>query len=81
MVKSCCLAYISRRENVLAVTVSHCVTEEKRLSNVNKNSYKPPVAEYVKDIVRKNFTHEIEFYEFCKQRLHQQYLALGLPEN
>ncbi|KAF0296222.1 Heparan sulfate 2-O-sulfotransferase pipe [Amphibalanus amphitrite] len=40
--------------------------EEKRLSNVNKNSYKPPVAEYVKDIVRKNFTHEIEFYEFCK---------------
>ncbi|XP_043210401.1 heparan sulfate 2-O-sulfotransferase pipe-like [Amphibalanus amphitrite] len=55
--------------------------EEKRLSNVNKNSYKPPVAEYVKDIVRKNFTHEIEFYEFCKQRLHQQYLALGLPEN
>ena len=56
-------------------------TEEKRLSKVNKNSYKPPVAEYVKDIVRKNFTHEIEFYEFCKQRLHQQYLALGLPEN
>jgi len=51
--------------------------EEKRLSAVNKNSYKPPVAEYVKDIVRKNFTHEIEFYEFCKQRLHQQWLALG----
>ncbi|XP_037075920.1 heparan sulfate 2-O-sulfotransferase pipe-like [Pollicipes pollicipes] len=55
--------------------------EEKKLSKVNKNGYKPPVSEYVKDIVRKNFTHEIEFYEFCRQRLHQQYLALGLQED
>lgn len=37
---------------------------------------KPPVSEYVKDIVRKNFTREIEFYEFCKNRLDKQYRAL-----
>ena len=31
-----------------------------------------------KDIVRKNFTRELEFFDFCKQRLHKQYLALNL---
>ena len=31
-----------------------------------------------KDIVRKNFTRELEFFDFCKQQLHKQYLALNL---
>lgn len=48
---------------------------------VNHNNFKPPVSEYVKDIVRKNFTREIEFYEFCKDRLYKQYRALNLPAN
>jgi len=47
-------------------------------SRINRNIYKPPVAEDTKNIVRKNFTREIEFFEFCKQRLHKQYLALRL---
>jgi dermatan/chondrotin sulfate uronyl 2-O-sulfotransferase UST len=46
---------------------------------INKNVFKPPVSEHVKDIVRKNFTREIEFYQFCRQRLHKQYLAVNLP--
>ncbi|XP_065206870.1 heparan sulfate 2-O-sulfotransferase pipe isoform X2 [Planococcus citri] len=46
---------------------------------INKNIYKPPVGEEIKDIVRKNFTREIEFYQFCRQRLHKQFLALKLP--
>jgi dermatan/chondrotin sulfate uronyl 2-O-sulfotransferase UST len=46
---------------------------------INKNVFKPPVSELVKDIVRKNFTREIEFYQFCRQRLHKQYLAVNLP--
>ena len=50
-------------------------------SKINRNIYKPPVAESTKEIVRKNFTREIEFFEFCKQRLHKQYLALNLNEN
>jgi len=45
---------------------------------LNRNIYKPPVAEATKEIVRKNFTREIEFFEFCKQRLHRQYMALNL---
>ncbi len=49
-------------------------------SKINRNIYKPPVDEDVKDIVRKNFTRELEFFDFCKQRLHKQYLALNLDQ-
>ncbi|CAG9824938.1 unnamed protein product [Phaedon cochleariae] len=52
--------------------------EISRYTPINKNAFKPPVSEEVKNIVRRNFTREIEFYEFCKQRLHKQYLALKL---
>lgn len=48
-------------------------------NKINKNSFKPSVSEHVKDIVRQNFTREIEFYEFCRQRLHKQYLAVHTP--
>ncbi|KAJ8942012.1 hypothetical protein NQ314_010242, partial [Rhamnusium bicolor] len=54
--------------------------EISRYNPINKNAFKPPVMEEVKDIVKRNFTKEIEFYEFCKQRLHKQYLALKLPD-
>ena len=56
-------------------------TEEiKTFSKINRNTYKPSVPEEVKDIVRRNFTRELEFYDFCKQRLHKQYLALNLDK-
>ncbi|KAF4531805.1 hypothetical protein B566_EDAN014036 [Ephemera danica] len=48
------------------------------VNSINRNLYKPPVSEAVKDIVRANFTRETEFYQFCKQRLHRQYRALNL---
>lgn len=54
--------------------------EISRYHPINKNAFKPPVDEKIKDIVRRNFTKEIEFYEFCKQRLHKQYIALKLPQ-
>ncbi len=38
-----------------------------------KNAYKLPVSEQVMALVRANFTQEIEFYEFCKQRLQRQF--------
>jgi len=50
----------------------------QKFSKINRNIYKPPVSESTKNIVRHNFTKEIEFFEFCKQRLHKQYLALNL---
>ena len=39
----------------------------------SKNKYKFPVSEEVKNIVRANFTMEIEFYDYLKQRLKNQY--------
>ncbi|XP_054732194.1 heparan sulfate 2-O-sulfotransferase pipe-like [Anastrepha obliqua] len=46
----------------------------------NYNPMKPHIAEDIKEMVRKNFTREIEFYQFCRQRLHKQYLAIKLNE-
>jgi len=51
---------------------------EDKFHKINSNSFKPPVSEHVKDIVRKNLTREIEFYQFCRQRLYKQYLAVNL---
>ncbi|CAH2217180.1 jg2764 [Pararge aegeria aegeria] len=50
--------------------------ELNTFNRINRNAFKPPVSEAVKQIVRANFTREIEFYEFCKQRLHMQLKAL-----
>ena len=38
--------------------------EVRMFSKINRNIYKPPVAEATKEIVRKNFTREIEFLFF-----------------
>ncbi|XP_050675211.1 heparan sulfate 2-O-sulfotransferase pipe isoform X1 [Leptidea sinapis] len=54
--------------------------ELNTFNRINRNAFKPPVSEEVKNIVRANFTREIEFYEFCKQRLHLQLKALRDPE-
>ena len=43
----------------------------------NKNAFKIPVAEDVLETVRRNFTREIEFYEFCRQRLDRQHESLS----
>lgn len=53
--------------------------QRNSFNKINTNAFKPPVSERVKEIVRRNFTREIEFYQFCKQRLHKQYLAVNLP--
>ena len=43
---------------------------------VNKNMYKPKVPHFVRELIAKNITREIEFYNFCKQRLNKQYLSI-----
>ena len=63
--------------NLLNFIVSTYVDHVKKFSGINKNPEKPPVSEAVKEILRQNFTNEIEFFEFCKQRLNRQYLAIG----
>ncbi|XP_045120608.1 heparan sulfate 2-O-sulfotransferase pipe-like isoform X2 [Portunus trituberculatus] len=58
----------------------HYWNEVQKFSKVNRNIYKPQVPQEVKEIVRKNFTREMEFYEFCRRRLYMQYAALKLPQ-
>ncbi|XP_050742008.1 heparan sulfate 2-O-sulfotransferase pipe-like [Drosophila biarmipes] len=48
-----------------------------RLSRVNRNNVTRIVSDETRLILRKNLTNEIEFYEFCKQRLYLQYAALN----
>lgn len=50
-------------------------------TSINRNFFKPPVSEEVKEIVRRNFTREVEFYQFCKQRLYRQLRALKLTND
>lgn len=47
------------------------------LSRVNRNNVTRIVSEDTRQILRKNLTNEIEFYDFCKQRLYLQYAALS----
>ncbi|XP_034658556.1 heparan sulfate 2-O-sulfotransferase pipe-like, partial [Drosophila subobscura] len=51
------------------------------IRNRNRNNRKPRVDPDVREMVRRNFTNEYEFYYFCKQRLYKQYLALQLENN
>ena len=46
---------------------------------VNANLYKPKKPktwQQIKDTLAANFTKEIDFYEYCRARLHKQYLTL-----
>jgi hypothetical protein len=52
--------------------------EMGKLMKIKKNEVKQQVSEEIKNIVRKNFSYEIEFYEFVKKRLYQQFLAANL---
>ncbi|XP_030387993.1 heparan sulfate 2-O-sulfotransferase pipe-like [Scaptodrosophila lebanonensis] len=49
---------------------------QKTLRNRNRNNRKPRVDADVRAMVRRNFTHEYEFYYFCRQRLYKQYIAI-----
>ena len=43
-----------------------------QIRGMSQNFHKGIVSEEVKEMVRKNFTMEIEFYEFAKKRLLRQ---------
>lgn len=59
-------------EYFLGATNVYYDNQDVRL-NLNINKEKHHVSEMIVENLRKNFTLEIEFYEFCKQRLFSQY--------
>ena len=54
----------------------HQAKEVKKFRN--RNAFKVPVSDEVLQLLRANFTREIEFYEFCKQRLDRQVKELAI---
>ena len=42
------------------------------LTHTNKNPYKKPLKNETRALLEKQFKVEIEFFEFCRQRLHNQ---------
>ncbi len=49
---------------------------KEEIRHVNKNIYKPKTADWVREAIRPNVSREIEFFHFCRQRLHRQYEAI-----
>ena len=43
---------------------------------INKNIFKPKITMQLQKMLLHNFSNELDFYEFCKARLHKQYLSL-----
>ena len=46
------------------------------LTHTNKNPFRKPINNQTRTYLERKFSVEIEFYEFCKQRLHNQLKSL-----
>ena len=47
--------------------------EELILMNNNKNPFRAKISEETRQILETDFSYEIRFYEFCKNRLKKQF--------
>merc|ERR1719244_1883580 len=45
---------------------------KEEIRNKNFNPHKKNITETLRKTLKQNFSNEIEFYEFCKQRLYRQ---------
>lgn len=52
------------------------LAEHSEIRHMNKNTFKPPVDPELRASLMGRFQREIQFYEFCKQRLHKQYMLM-----
>lgn len=53
------------------------VYRKMKKEKVNVTKIKPQIPKYIKDKVAANFTMELEFYEFCRQRFQKQFLTIS----
>lgn len=52
------------------------LSEDAELLQVNRNQFRPKVKQQICDQITANFSLEIDFYHFAKQRLFKQYLSV-----
>ena len=50
---------------------------EKMSNKINQNVHKPNVSNDIKNLVKANMTLEMEFYNFCRQKLFKQSIGIG----
>lgn len=53
------------------------LSEDPDLLQINRNQFRPKVKQRIRDQITANFTLEIDFYNFAKQRLFKQYISLS----
>ncbi|XP_030570710.1 heparan sulfate 2-O-sulfotransferase pipe-like isoform X2 [Drosophila novamexicana] len=51
------------------------------MENVNRNAFRPTISEQARSVLIRNLTQEIEFYQFVRQRLNKQHIALQLEQD
>ncbi|XP_064546019.1 heparan sulfate 2-O-sulfotransferase pipe isoform X8 [Drosophila montana] len=51
------------------------------MENVNRNAFRPTISEEARALLSRNLTQEIEFYQFVRQRLNKQHIALQLEKD
>lgn len=56
--------------------IVHLYSMNPLLRVINKTQFKPPSDEEVRALMRQSMSNEVRFYNYCRQRLHKQYLAL-----
>ena len=56
--------------------ISEVYNDQFKKKRTNQNLSKPRVQEDIKEMVAKNMSLEIRFYEFCRQRLYKQLLVI-----
>lgn len=54
---------------------------QNNMENVNRNAFRPAISEQVRALLARNLTQEIEFYQFVRQRLNKQFIAVQLEKS
>ncbi|XP_017957434.1 heparan sulfate 2-O-sulfotransferase pipe-like isoform X4 [Drosophila navojoa] len=49
---------------------------QSNMENVNRNAFRPALSEQARALLSRNLTQEIEFYQFVRQRLNKQFIAV-----
>ena len=59
---------------------SPCVDDHYNVQHVNRSNHRPKVAQEIKDLIARNMSREVQFYQFCKDRLLKQLEEIGKGE-
>jgi dermatan/chondrotin sulfate uronyl 2-O-sulfotransferase UST len=53
------------------------LSSNEAIQHVNRNIYKQPQTTELRQMLAGNMSREIDFYNYCRQRLRKQYLLLN----